>query len=467
MGTIEIIKKFIESDRIIERIVREGMERLPLRFRYGISYGPTFRWWLAFLKESENWDRERLETYQVEQLRDLLMHAGKNVPYYRRVFREYGFKPEVIQSLDDIRVLPYLDKTIVKAERPEFIATNIPKKRLIAVTTSGTTGIPLSMYGTKETEEKHWATIVHLWDRIGYSPSSRVVFFESTTREGRKEPFPWRKYGDRLIISSNHLKEPWMDQFIKMINKFKPEYAVGFPQTIAAFSSSVKREQRALCESLRGIILIGEQVYAWQKNLIEGVMGARVFSDYGMVEKAIHGGGCEHTDAYHFYPQYGLTEYVPLQNHFNELVGTGFINYAMPLIRYRTGDICRRIRKGCTVCGRPYDTTVAIDGRLCDFLVTAGGQIVSVHLTLDRRMWEHVEGFQLFQDKAGEVELRVWTKDEEGRYADRLLYEIQSCTSPLGRDLGYRVVIMGNQNPRRQTKYSVVDQRLDIRAFLQ
>ncbi|HUO76289.1 MAG TPA: hypothetical protein VMU21_01810 [Thermodesulfovibrionales bacterium] len=149
MGTIEIIRKFIESNRVIERAVREGVERLPLRFRYGISYGPTFRYWLAFLKESENWDRERLEAYQVEQLRDLLMHAGKTVPYYRRVFREYGFKPEEIQILDDIRVLPYLDKTIVKTNRPEFIATNIPKKRLIAVTTSGTTGIPLSMYGTK------------------------------------------------------------------------------------------------------------------------------------------------------------------------------------------------------------------------------------------------------------------------------------------------------------------------------
>ena len=467
MGSIEIIKKFIESNRITERVVREGMERLPLRFRYGISYGPIFRWWLAFLIESEKWDREKLETYQVEQLRDLLLHAKKNVPYYRRVFREYGFEPKEIQNLDDIRALPYLDKTIVKAKRSEFIATNIPKKRLIAVTTSGTTGIPFSLYGTKETEEKHWATVVHLWNRIGYSPGSRTVFFESTAREDRKEPFPWKKYGDRLIISSSYLKDPWMDQFIEMINKFKPEYAIGFPQTIATFSSYVKRKNRILCESLKGIILVGEQVYAWQKNLIEGVIGVRVFSDYGMVEKVIHGGGCEHADAYHFYPQYGFSEYVPLQDHFNELVGTGFINYAMPLIRYRTGDMCRHILKNCTVCGRPYDTTAAIDGRLCDFLVTADRQIVSVHLPLDHLVLKHIEGFQLYQDKAGEVELRVWTKDEEGRHADRLLYEIQRCTSPLGRDLGYKIVMMGDQNTRTQTKYSVVDQRLDMRALLQ
>jgi phenylacetate-CoA ligase len=467
MGTIEVIKKFIESNRIVERAVREGMERLPLRLRYGISYGPTFRWWLAFLKESEKWDREKLEAYQVEQLRSLLIHAGKNVPYYQLVFRDYGFRPKEIQSLDEIRALPYLDKTIVKARPSEFIAANIPKKQLIAVTTSGTTGVPFSLYGTKETEEKHWATVVHLWSRIGYRPGSRTVFFESTAREGRKQPYPWKKYGDRLIISSNHLKEPWMDKFIAMINRFKPEYAIGFPQTIAVLSSYIKKNKRDLCESLKGIILVGEQSYAWQKSLIEGVMGVRVFSDYGMVEKVIHGGGCERSDAYHFYPQYGLSEYVPLQDQFNEMVGTGFINYAMPLIRYRTGDICRPVRRSCESCGRPYDTTAAIDGRLCDFLVTADGQIVSVHLPLDHHTLEHIEGFQLYQDKAGEAQLRVWTKGKDGMYVENLLDEIRRCTSPLGRDLEYTIVIMGIENTRRQTKYSVVDQKLDMRALLQ
>jgi hypothetical protein len=49
VGNIEVVRKFVESNRIIERLVREGVERLPLKFRYGISYGPTFRYWLAFL----------------------------------------------------------------------------------------------------------------------------------------------------------------------------------------------------------------------------------------------------------------------------------------------------------------------------------------------------------------------------------------------------------------------------------
>ncbi|HET6514849.1 MAG TPA: hypothetical protein VFG09_06770 [Thermodesulfovibrionales bacterium] len=466
MGTIEIIRKFVESNHAIERLVREALERLPLGLRYGISYGQTFRHWLAFLRESEQWSRERLETYQVEHLKDLLVHTAKNVPYYMKLFREYGFEPARVQNLDDIKDLPYLDKETVRTARSEFIAQNIPESKLITVKTSGTTGIPLCLYGTKETEEKHWATVVHLWSRTGYHPGARTVFFESTSRENSKEPFPWQKSGNRLIISSSHLVEPWIDRFIEMINRFRPEYAVGFPHTIAAFFSYVKNRKRTMCGSLKSIITVAEQIYPWQKELIETAAGARVFLDYGLVEKAIHGGGCEHADAYHFYPQYGLTEYAPLRNESHELVGTGFINYTMPLIRYRTGDICRGLRKGCGACGRPYDTAAAIDGRLCDFLVTADGRVVSAHLTIDREVLEHIERFQLYQEKAGEVELRVWTKDKDRGYADRLLREVRRCTSPLGRDIGYKIVAMGNENRKAQTKYSVVDQQLDMRSFL-
>jgi phenylacetate-CoA ligase len=177
MGTIQVIKKFIESNWIIEKAVRGVLEHLPLRFRYGISYGPTFRYWLAFLKESENWDRDRLEAYQVEQLRDLLTHAGSNVPYYRRIFGEYGFRPQKLQGLEDLKTLPYIDKEIIRDNISEFLANNIARKTLFRKNTSGSTGIPLAIYSNKEAEEKHWATVVHAWSKIGYTIKSKMVTF--------------------------------------------------------------------------------------------------------------------------------------------------------------------------------------------------------------------------------------------------------------------------------------------------
>jgi phenylacetate-CoA ligase len=351
MKGLQVIRKFIESSRVIERAVREVLERLPVRFRYGISYGPVFRHWLAFLKESEKWDRDRLEAYQVEQLRDLLIHAGKNVPYYKKVFADLQFRPEKIQSLNDVKILPYIDRKTVKKRHDEFVAGNIPKDRLIPADTSGTTGIPLTLYGTKETEEKHWATVINLWSRIGYSPASRTIFFEANIRHGGRDNLPYKKYGNKLILSSNYFTDEWTDRYMEMINNFRPEYMIGFPHTLAVFSSYVRKREKSVYDGLKGIIVYAENLYGWQREFIRDVFGARVFSDYGMVEKVIHGGGCEHSDAYHLYPQYGLTEYLDPGNSRHELVGTGFINYAMPLIRYRTGDVCEGVGKVCDRCG--------------------------------------------------------------------------------------------------------------------
>jgi len=95
----------------------------------------------------------------------------------------------------------------------------------------------------------------------------------------------------------------------------------------------------------------------------------------------------------------------------HELVGTGFINYAMPLIKYKTGDVRRREKTLCPQCGRGYDILESIEGRVGDFLVTAEGQIVSLDLELDYSVFNTIERFQFYQKQPGVIELRVWSAE--------------------------------------------------------
>src|SRR3990170_8008804 len=113
MGSMEIIKKFIKSSSIMERAALNIHEWLPLSFRNKVFYDPAYLHWLSFLKESENWDKDRFDSYQFEQTKNLLVHAKKNVPYYRELFSHIDFHPKKMQSLDDLRVLPYLSKETV------------------------------------------------------------------------------------------------------------------------------------------------------------------------------------------------------------------------------------------------------------------------------------------------------------------------------------------------------------------
>jgi phenylacetate-CoA ligase len=468
MGTLEVIKKFIESNWIIEKAARELIERLPLKFRYGISYGPTFRHWLGFLKESEKWDRDRLARYQIEQLRDLLIHAGKNVPYYKTIFEEYGFKPERFQSLDDIKILPYLDRMTIHEKKEQFIAGNMPGRAFIPTYTSGTSGIPLVIYATKETEEKHWATIVDLWGRIGYTPKSKVVFFVANIRRGNRENLPWNKYSNTLVLSSNYFVNEWMDRYMEIIDTFKPEYLIGFPHTIAVFCSYMgKSKRKFILDSLKGVIVYAENVYEWQMEIIKEVLGVRVFSDYGMVEKVIHGGACEHSTTFHLYPQYGFTEYLHLHDAMCELVGTGFINYAMPLIRYKTGDLCAEIRGTCAECGRNYDTITRIEGRMGDFLITSDENIVSVYLDIDFSVFERIKRFQLYQDLPGKVALRIWPEDSfHIDDTQRILHEIKRSLGSNASRITFDIVLLDDVDVQPAGKFRMVEQQLNIRSFL-
>jgi phenylacetate-CoA ligase len=177
MNIFEIAKKFFKSSSSLEKMAMGLYDRLPLSVRYRISYGPIFFYWLAFLRESEDWDRDRINAYQFEQLRTLLLHAMRHVPYYRKLFSDYGFNPGNLQCIEDIKILPYLEKETVRDKIDEFLDESIPKQFLLSERTSGSTGIPMTIFKTKEVQEIYEAFLIYSFNRIGYTTRSREVLF--------------------------------------------------------------------------------------------------------------------------------------------------------------------------------------------------------------------------------------------------------------------------------------------------
>ena len=464
MGTAEVIKKFIESNWIIEKAVRGILERLPIRFRYGISYGPIFRQWLAFLKESEEWDGYRRETYQFEQLKDLLIHAGKNVPYYRKVFGEYGFKPERIQCLGELKTLPYTDKESVRDNIEEFLADNIAKKTLFRKTTSGSTGIPLAIYSNKEAEEKHWATVVHAWGKVGYSPRSKIVTFWGITPK-------WKKYANQLILSRYCFDDSSLQAFVKAIREFKPEFILGLPSILFLFSHFMREKNICPFNGIKACIVESESLYPWQRDLIEERFGAKTFSTYGMVEKVIYAAECTNSSTYHFYPQYGIPETVEMRDGICELVGTGFINYANPLIRYKTADIGAVSSHACPNCSFSYKSLDLLEGRIGDLLIDNDGKALSpMRVGVNSEVFKNVKIFQFYQNTPGKAVLRILKKDS---FSDSGIEDIRRQVII---DLGLRgkedamkieMVIAENINRSPSGKFTMVEQMLNIREFIE
>lgn len=463
METIAVIKKFIESNWIIEKAVREVLERLPMGFRYGISYGPTFRCWLAFMNESEKWDRGRIESYQIEQLRHLLIHARNNVPYYRKVFGEYEFKPEKLQGIDDLKTLPYIDKEIVRDNISAFLADNIARKTLFRKNTSGSTGIPLAIYSNKEAEEKHWATVVYAWSKMGYTPKSKMVTFWGITPK-------WKRYAHQLILSRFHLDDVSLHAFAEKIRAFEPELILGLPSVLFLFARFMRGNGIRPFEGIRACIVESESLYPWQRELIEGQFGARTFSTYGMVEKALYASGCVNSSRYHIYPQYGIPETVKMRDGIYELVGTGLVNYANPLIRYKIADIGTVSFLTCSSCGFSYQSLDLIEGRIGDLLIDGAGKALSpMRVGVNSTVFKNVKMFQFYQDTPGKAVLRLVKKASfSDADAEKIRRKVITDMGLVGKEkrMDIDIVFVNNVQRALSGKFVMVEQVLNVRDFI-
>ena len=166
-------------------IQKDGIITKSMGFaRAGLAFAGTYQ----FLGKSQWWPKERLEEYQLKQLKTLLNHAFYNVPYYKKAWSEINFHPNDLERLTDIKRLPITTKQIFQDNFEALRATNFKSAKLSYVTTGGSTGIPFGFF-----EEKYLATaremaFIHcLWRRAGYRLGDKRIVLRGKLIEGADE----------------------------------------------------------------------------------------------------------------------------------------------------------------------------------------------------------------------------------------------------------------------------------------
>jgi len=386
-----------------------------------IRYGKLFRETYAFLQGSQWWSREKLEEYQLQQLEKLLKHAYENVPYYRMVFDERGLKPKDIKNIDDLKKVPYLTKDIVRHNLPDLIAQNYPKSKLQYVNTGGTTGIPLGFYWQKGvTDPKEWAFVWRGWNWAGYGfRQKRITLRGNIINRFKNNNRQWWEYNpldNALILSSYNMTEENLPQYIGKINKFKPTAIQGYPSSLAILANFLKNENLRL-EGINCVLTSSESMYQHQREIVEKYLGTVIFDHYGNSERTALIMQCEEGN-YHIISEYGIMELIakdgnPVseEGEGGEIIATGFNNYAMPFIRYRTGDIAVHSNQRCS-CGRKYPSLKMIEGRMQAYLVDKTGSLITF-IYSEVALWnvkDKINAYQYVQDKPGKVLLNIDAK---------------------------------------------------------
>ena len=350
---------------------REIANILPARVRYGKSYDDA----LSLLLAGQQWDEEEILRYQEKQLEILLAHCYRHVPFYRNWFNERGLSHKDIQSLDDLKKLPIIDKQVLRESGSDFVADNAPFFNTGTARTSGSTGAPLTLIVDESARafERALSALHLLWLR--QDASDRIAYLNPrpVSRPSRLVPLVSRS--NELRLTFRAMDDNRMARAVQLLQRFKPDIISAWPSSLYMIARWMKRHGKKL-QSPRFLVTSSENLYPHVRSFLEEFFQARLSDYYGQEESVVFAMQCENPGPYHLQMLLGIPELLPKGNDQYEVVGTGLHNFAMPLLRYRTGDLVQSNESECQ-CGRSFADIGSIGGRESEFIVTPENKVVS------------------------------------------------------------------------------------------
>ncbi len=381
-------------------------------------------------EEIETLPRVGLESIQLRRLKHLVARMYKTVKPYRRKMDEAGIKPEDIQSLDDLRKLPFTAKEDLRNNYPFGLFT-VPMEEVVRVhASSGTTGKP-TVVGYTSKDIDTWAGIM-----------ARALCCAGATREdmvqnaygyglftgGLGAHYGIERLGATVIpVSGGNSKRQIniMKDFRSTVLLSTPSYALN----LADAMDSMDIAPTSL--SLRVGIFGAEP---WRENMREEVekkLNLKAVDIYGLSE--VMGPGvaqeCLQADrGMHIFEDHFLPEIIDPDSgevlppgEQGELVFTTLTKEAFPLIRYRTKDISRLIYDQCE-CGRTLVRMEKVTGRTDDMLIIRG---VNVFPSQVEHVLMGIEGvephYQIVVEREGNLDtMSVQVEVSEGLFSDEI-----------------------------------------------
>ena len=370
--------------------------------------GRQFKSFLKEIEQTEYLTAADLATLRDAMLGKVLSHAVQHVPFYRNL--DLAGMLADSRPTDALSAFPIIDKAIVREQGSRFMADNA-RHPLFKGSTSGTTGTPLVLYQDLAAINRENAFIWRQLKWAGMKPGARRAWIRGdliVPVTVCSPPF-WRMNHaeNMLMFSSYHLSDNNAAAYVAALEKFDPVLIQAYPSSVAFLARWLDANGREYSgAALKGIVTSSETLDAEQKTLIEQRFGCRVFDWYGQFERVAAIGTCEH-GRQHIISDYSFVELLPAEDGLYEIVGTGFNNFAMPLIRYRTGDFVRlEATDSQCECGRHFPLVASIQGRADDVVKLPDGRHVG---RLDH-IFKGVDGIleaQIRQDQIDRIDIFV------------------------------------------------------------
>ena len=381
-----------------------------------------------YQKEIETASREEILKIQNEKIRKQVRHVYDHVPYYRDLMDKKGVKPEDIQSVDDIKKLPFLTKDDLREAYPYGLLATDLRNCVRIHSTSGTTGRRVVAFYTQHD--------IDLWEEC----CARAIVAAGGTNEDVVQV----SYGYGLFTGGSGLNGgshkvgcltlpmssgntdrqiQFMMDLGATILCCTPSYAAYIGESLA--DRGYKPEDNKLKAGIFG----AEPWTQEMRKSIEQSLGIKAYDIYGLTETSGPGVAfeCEeqngmHINEDHFYvevidPETG--EVLP-EGSKGELVFTSLDKEAFPLLRYRTKDICILNRKPCS-CGRTHVKMSKPLGRSDDMMIIRGVNVFPSQIETVLLNQGFTPNYQIVVDRVNNTDtFDIYVEFSKEMFSDRI-----------------------------------------------
>ncbi len=392
---------------MIEHLLYPFMER---------KRGNQIRKMLAELQASEKLDAVALSAQQKASLTALLQHCRQNVPAYQQAsWTDDNLAADPVSCL---RSIAPLSKANFQANSEMHLATNIPESQRIANRTGGSTGQPVHFFMNRPQVESYEAARWRGLSWFGITPGSRSIMvwgnpLKLDQAAQKKYLLKEQHLKNRKIIPAYSLSEQNIPDYIRLINRYKPEYLYGYSSSLYAFAQMLEPHGGEITCKLKAVVSTSETLHDWQAELLQKVFRCPVANEYGARDAGILAFHCP-CGKLHITAENACIEVLDPVTHeplkagqAGVLAVTDLHNYIQPRLRYLLGDV-GAIGTGPCACGLALPTLASLEGREDALFVIKDGKLVHGHIVAHViRQYTAIRQFQFIQHTPEQATLKV------------------------------------------------------------
>ncbi|WP_248134709.1 phenylacetate--CoA ligase family protein [Acinetobacter radioresistens] len=424
---------------------------------YRVRHSGKYQYYRNYYAKSDLLKEKDLDLELKKRLEMFLEHATNTSPWFKSYSKKdlYSFpilhKRELLLNLDKI-------KTINDSEG-------------IISLTGGTTGASMKVIYTKENMQERFAILDHFRAQHGYKLGKKTAWFSGknliTKKDIENGICSHYDFINKIRFYSTFLiNEKNFDVYWNSLNKFQPEFLIGFPSSVFEICQIAKSKGLKYKGKVKAFFPTAETVLMEHRQVISEVLGCKLVDQYASSEGAPFILECSAGNL-HIHPLTGIFEVVdddlkPARS--GQMLVTSFTTYGTPLIRYQIGDTITLADpvKQCR-CGSFFPLVERIEGRTSDYILSpTHGKVNLGNISNSTKDTKGIVCFQLIQDRLDLLEVKMVVSKEFNNTQE--LNFIKALRERVGDTVQFNINYVEDIPREKSGKFRIVKNNLKIQG---